>query len=438
MDRNEPPPRVTFWSFRKPRPDTLLRKPGKTFEAIITWFRVNPIGIFIVAAIVFFPVLLELVDRSSTRIVAAWEVLGMHLESGQAGIVGAPDAFPANKVNLGFGHAMEILHAESVSMREIDLPGSYLRGVDLSPSTKFTLRWPIAFRSADDDIDESKRWVTGFSLSDTLVELRMPFLKSRRADIRGANLSAVDLTFASMPDIRANGAEFIGAKLKRAAMSRAQLVRADLTRANLIEADLRRADLYRAVAEGARMTSADLSDADVSHAVLTGASMRHARLRGANFGHSDLRRSILSFVEAQDVDLTSADLRRADLRGAKFVRANLPHADLTGITAPGANFSDANLDSTKLIGADLRYALFAATSFVFSDLRRADLRDAVLSKAHLGGVDLKHADLTGARLSGADFSGADMTGVRVMQAQLDNACGNEETILDPPLTIPTC
>jgi hypothetical protein len=70
---------------------------------------------------------------------------------------------------------------------------------------------------------------------------------------------------------------------------------------------------------------------------------------------------------------------------------------------------------------------------------QATLVDADLSHAELDDADLSSADLRGANLSGAILDGADLRGAEgLTQLQLDRACGDEKTQLDPPLKIKPC
>src|SRR5205823_3172496 len=96
--------------------------------------------------------------------------------------------------------------------------------------------------------------------------------------------------------------------------------------------------------------------------------------------------------------------------------------DLAEANIPGANLSGANLSG-------------------------ADLDSANLNSAYLSGANLSGANLLGANLSVAYLIRADLTGAKnLIQTQLNEACGNNETELPeglgltlkpcPPITIP--
>ena len=89
----------------------------------------------------------------------------------------------------------------------------------------------------------------------------------------------------------------------------ADLRGADLSGANLSWADLRRANLSRADLRGANLREANLSEANLRGANLSKADLLLADLRGANL--------VLA-------DLSEADLRRANLRGACIDSSCLP------------------------------------------------------------------------------------------------------------------
>jgi uncharacterized protein YjbI with pentapeptide repeats len=171
------------------------------------------------------------------------------------------------------------------------------------------------------------------------------------ADLRDANLSGIDLSWANLREAILSRAELRGAKLLRASLLKADLRRADLRRANLNSADLREADLYRA----------DLSQAYLRRAELENADLRMAGLYGAD----------LSVIRGRWADFAGADLSGARLREANLLEANLSQADL----------SDAVLYEAILVRADLSGAILAG-----ADLRRADLREAELGEADLQGA----------------------------------------------------
>ena len=187
----------------------------------------------------------------------------------------------------------------------------------------------------------------------------------------------------------------------------------DLAKVNIPGANLSRANL-----RGADLNSADLNSAYLSRVDLSGANLIGANLTGAN--------------------LTGATLSRVDLTGADLTGANLGLADLNGAYLSGANLTGANLSRTNLRSADLSGA----------NLRGANLIGTNLSVAYPIGADLTGANLRDADLTGANLSRANLRGAKnLIQTQLNEACGNNETDLPegldpkllkpcPPITIP--
>jgi uncharacterized protein YjbI with pentapeptide repeats len=187
----------------------------------------------------------------------------------------------------------------------------------------------------------------------------------------------------------------------------------DLAKVNIPGANLSRANL-----RGADLNSAYLNSAYLSRVDLTGANLIGANLTGAN--------------------LTDATLSRVDLTGADLTGANLGLADLNGAYLSGANLTGANLSRTNLRSADLSGA----------NLRGASLIGTNLSVAYPIGADLTGANLRGADLTGANLSRTNLRGAKnLIQTQLNEACGNNETELPegldltllkpcPPITIP--
>jgi uncharacterized protein YjbI with pentapeptide repeats len=187
--------------------------------------------------------------------------------------------------------------------------------------------------------------------------------------------------------------------------------------------DLAKVNISGANLSGANLRGADLDSAYLNSAYLSGASLSGANLLGANLTGANLTGANLSRVDLTGADLTGANLGLADLNGGYLSGANLS----------GANLSRANLRSADLSGANLSRA----------NLRGANLRGAYPIRADLTGTNLSGADLTGANLSGANLSGAK----DLIQTQLNEACGNNETELPagldptrlkpcPPITIP--
>ena len=120
------------------------------------------------------------------------------------------------------------------------------------------------------------------------LELHKLWLKGAQGgvllDLRGANLSGVNLCGANLryADLRGanlSGVNLSGANLRYADLSGANLSGANLRYADLSGANLRRANLRSVNLSGANLRSANLSDADLSDADLRYADLRLCRLK---------------------------------------------------------------------------------------------------------------------------------------------------------------
>jgi hypothetical protein len=131
-------------------------------------------------------------------------------------------------------------------------------------------------------------------------------------DLKGVDLSKLDLTKGNYAQI-----SFVEADFSDSTLADTQFDGADLTRSDFDGADLRRASfsgsakLTRTSLRHASLFHAVLHEADFSGAVLTGANLWHSDLTGADFTGAKLDSSFL--LEA---DLRSAHFRGADVKGA--------------------------------------------------------------------------------------------------------------------------
>ncbi|WP_312124969.1 pentapeptide repeat-containing protein [Brevundimonas sp.] len=131
-------------------------------------------------------------------------------------------------------------------------------------------------------------------------------------------------------------------------------------------------------------------------------------------------------------------------RGQSCPDCNLFQGDFTGLERSGINLSgarlrQANLSLSVLNGARLNGADLRDVTAYGSVMSRADLRGANLGQASFVGVYLQGANLAGARLDGTNLSGSNLSGARgLTQSQLNDACGDESTVLPSGLHIATC
>ncbi|ATQ43209.1 pentapeptide repeat-containing protein [Caulobacter mirabilis] len=131
-------------------------------------------------------------------------------------------------------------------------------------------------------------------------------------------------------------------------------------------------------------------------------------------------------------------------RGASCAGCNLFQADLSSRELGGLNLSRARLRQ-----ADLSLTVMNRASFAGADLRDVNAYGGVFGGANFAGADLTNATFVGTYLEGARFQGANLHGANfsgaemdratgLSQAQLNQACGDQATLLPRGLRIPAC
>lgn len=153
----------------------------------------------------------------------------------------------------------------------------------------------ITKKKLNEVLQKHEKWVEGDS-------------KGVRADLRGIDLSYVDLSHTVLCYADLRHANLCDADLRSADLQGAILYEADLSNANLYSADLRRADL----------SETDLRYACLDYADLYGAILYRANLEGVSLRFTSLYCSNLSFA-----NLDHAVLTPTNLEGANLYRANL-------------------------------------------------------------------------------------------------------------------
>ena len=130
--------------------------------------------------------------------------------------------------------------------------------------------------------------------------------------------------------------------------------------------------------------------------------------------------------------------------GRSCAGCNLFQGDFSGLEARGLNLSGARLRQS-----DLSLSVMNRTRFSNADLRDVEAYGGVFSSSNFSGANLTNASFVGAYLEGASFSGATLSGTNLSgaqltratgltQSQLNQACGDDSTILPRGLRIPAC
>ncbi len=167
----------------------------------------------------------------------------------------------------------------------------------------------------------------------------------RGKDLSGIDLSGKDLSSADLTGTRLFKADLSGAILTEAKLRNADLTGADLSNAVLDMVDARNAGFGMAKLQGARLFEASLDNATFTKADLRGADFRCAKLRGARMREADL--SGADFTEAV---MRGCDLSTSDVSNASFNNADLRMARLRLIHG---------YEKAQWIGTDIRDINFA-------------------------------------------------------------------------------
>jgi uncharacterized protein YjbI with pentapeptide repeats len=278
---------------------------------------------------------------------------------------------------------------EGKSLSSQDLTGLDLSGLDISG---------IDFKGAIlEGVD-----LTGTNLSRSdLSKAVLAHATMKESDMTAAilvetDLQEADLTLAVLVDIRADRANFSGARLSGASLKGATAVRARFSDADLTEANL----------EGG----------DFSSAVLQSAKLVRANLSGAVFDNSSV-----VWADGTGANLTEANLTKLHAAGSNFTGARFHNAQAPGSTweeacLDGADFTDAGMQRSNLIAASLKKTVFIRADLSHSSLAEAKLEDTVFLKANLFRSSLEEAALTR-----ADFRGSNLYEVEFLEAKINSA-----------------
>lgn len=178
--------------------------------------------------------------------------------------------------------------------------------------------------------------------------------------------------------------------------------------------------------QGCNKSSIMLESSDLSGAILV----------EVDFSATDLRDSNLQGANLEKANLVRAALGGSNATGANFARVEAYRAGFPGVAAKGASFASAELQRADFTGADLEGADFGK-----SELGRAIFDEALITGTNFVSANLSRAHFEKARFAGPiDFSGAffyltriegiDLSAAKgLTQAQIDQACGDEGTVL---------
>lgn len=128
----------------------------------------------------------------------------------------------------------------------------------------------------------------------------------------------------------------------------------DLSGVDLTRKNLSHLDLSLTCFNGAKLTDSDLSHSNLSMASLHGASLSGANLAHANFFGADLTSAFLMRSNFENADLSYANLSHSWVNDAKFNNANLSHANLLNCGVGAAEIANVKLNQAIISGATFK------------------------------------------------------------------------------------
>ncbi|MYD08569.1 MAG: pentapeptide repeat-containing protein [Chloroflexi bacterium] len=277
-------------------------------------------------------------------------------------------------------------------------------------------------------------------------------------DLRGRNLHLSNLTGADLSGCNLDGADFVNMDLSNVNLSRASLEDTKLNDANMSLANLSEARLEFANLSNANLSRAKLEKADLREAKVSGADMSYADLTAVDMSNStrfigaesiswagenfdrlyeevgrisvNLSRAILCQANMQRTFFEYVNLTRADMTGADFTGARIAGGELSGATLSDANLSKCEILSCNFSGAKMERVDLSGVSYcVHSVFANADMSGANLENFyidpdniddtyHWDNVNLSDANLTGAVLPRQSFRNANLSGAIFKRAKL--------------------
>lgn len=313
---------------------------------------------------------------------------------------------------------------------------------------------------AEDDSEQASVRVDlrGFNLSGMDLRDRNLHLASLKgADLSGSNLEYVQLAHVDLSNTKLSKSNLTEAKLTGSNLSLADLSEASLEYANLTESNLSHAMMEKADLRGANVDGTDFSYADLTKADFSNSTKEYGYFINGlenydeyigiirsetNFSYAILRQAIMQRTFFEDVNLTQADLTEADFTGGRiasgstFAGAILDSANLSNCELLSCNFSNARMNGVNLSG--VRYCVHS--TFTNAEMSGANLEnfyidpDNIDDEYHWDNVNLSGACLTGASLPRQSFRNANLTGAVFRDANLSYADLSHADLMDADFT----
>lgn len=267
----------------------------------------------------------------------------------------------------------------------------------------------------------------------------------RGADLSGLNLSGADFSEADLMGANFSGsnltdANFTGAWIAHSNFSRSFLDRTNFTGASLACADLSETRGTRTLYRGSYLTGAVLISSSVVEGDFTGAdlfdvlffrsALHRAKFQGAKFlrvGHLPVphpkglaaTNDKMARLPFEEVEFTGSDLTKAVFMKGDFVRSDFSKCILDKTTFLECTGTELRFDEARLHRTSFpKSTEFARSSFLKADLSGANLRGLNLEGSDFRGAILSATDASESLLRGANLSGVSARKGRFMKSDL--------------------
>ncbi|MFM7012882.1 MAG: DUF2169 domain-containing protein [Betaproteobacteria bacterium] len=263
---------------------------------------------------------------------------------------------------------------------------------------------------------------------------------ARKKDLKGVDLTGVDLSDLTLEGMDFSGATLADANFEKSRLQNCRFDEALLSQARFAYADVSGSSFQAASAsEGiflnCRLAKVNLTQADFSATDFTDAQLGESVLAFTDFSGAKMTGAQLAgcrgeFTGFAECDLSATNFSDANLRGVNFTNATLYKAELSRAffkrgVFHGANFTDVTMRQSNMTDSQAN----ERTSFMRVDMKEADLSGAVWS-----GVKLTEVTFNQAQLNRTDMTGAEIAQLKMIRAVAKGLVLDKATITDADLS----
>ncbi len=324
-----------------------------------------------------------------------------------------PDAAPPDAAKLrsgGDGISLKDLDLSGEDLRGMDLQNSFLENVNLSGCDLSGVRW-------------EKSILTGVNLSDAnLAGSSIHMCSLTGCDLTRTRLNNCRIELAQCNDVRFEDTDFQDAVLKLVTIVKSSFS-GMIELATLELATLKDGRLQGVTLRDCSLTKTTFISCDINSVHVQGGCWREAgfqKCTGGALRMTDLEAENMRFMlqcDLEDVTFDGCRLerlcctqsrlaklraRRTSMPGAVIDHCEFPNASLAGCKAPEAQIMHCNLEKADLRRFALHAGSLRRTRLVEADMMETNLHAADFYKAVLGQTNLKGANLYHTALEGTE------------------------------------